>query len=1529
MDGLKDEDVDFPFRVSPSEQRIIELDSPSSIILVGRSGTGKTTCAVYRIWAQWFASRSWHEPANQVFITASATLRLQVAKAFRKLQAAVIGLEQAAELEKAAEQEIHTLSDVPTRLFPLFLSTRAYLWALDATLPEPFLARHPNGSLRSSPVGDGDAEGTLEVVEMDMLDTDDDNSSEASSAEEHRGDMEHEGAGQPSPDAAKQVEKQELSFVGFQDIWTSITTKEQRHMLRPTLVYQEILSYIKGSREALETEAGHLSLDQYLAVGKKRAPNFSQDDRRRVYPVFEAYNHYLRSSRFGKRQDAQYFDTLDLVAYILVPSISERRLPWIKDCLPVPGRSAGLHSSRASAGLADPASVVLPDIEHLHINYRTHSGIMDVAASVVNVIRFLFPMQLDKLAREEAFFPGPKPMLLTALQLDDLAILLGGSARASSQVEYGAHQVVLTRGLTKKDNLPAALQQSRALVMTVPQAKGLEFDDVFLLDFFADSPANAEWRVLLHYLEEQVPEHASTAEGNEDLRPLRFDPVRHVILCEELKHLYTAITRAKNNVIIFDSNAKKRAPFFQYLKALGLARVVKSLLKDGQDASIFSLKQVKDPNAEWCRRGINLLDNRLFGHAQQCFEKANDAVHGAAAWAIIEIQRARKLSAVAKKACMAQDVDQWAASAATEYYEKANFRFAYLTAKQIRDDALRTNLFKRMKLWRALAEEAQSPLEAAQILMANGDVQGAAYMLQSAASHNNISTDALELLHAASIKINTLTSLEQVLSPHEAVQTTGHRVLIGQALLQKADLISVEFKVECAQAALDIFREEKSLFWEIAAFPSAYCSCDTNLLETHAAGTHLKKLLQFTEESMIDLAAPLARSAAARKRLRNLESSLGVLGLCDNLPGGVSYKCSSSAFCAALAQGQDLPLSPHAGASTQGDFYKPWSQVGRLASFQRTVDRATACRAVSLSLADHSLKAVLALAEQLFRVLPSWQTQLDSSDTPSQRPIQQLLLLALDMLAMLSNQTHCFKLLKAHSDEAALVKGRLCEEIVCNTFMVLAMGQTQALVHPEDLVKPIQAQWMRLSSSLQQWARDAWKAALAQDLAARNRNAILMVWRCLSFICRSSDSESIWMQAAASRSKHDASFLWWLGEQQAFDGCMLVMASKAFAGCNLKDGCGLILRFLSRCLDAETDSSIQLPPEYSMTLQAFLELLEVVTSVAVPGLNPTVFMPSSLVNLQEKHRMLSHGRLDYRKMACRFNSWGKQQVDNQSGKERPFDGFPNNARGFAAKLKQAACSLRRWDNEAEGTVSMIRPEQAPAPGIIPITTDGTTDGSSEASLLDGQPLVDQSAAPEEPEQQVLNATQRDSCSLTLEQTQEQKRQSAFTEAAAAQAVARSEARSGPFEHRFAWRGVDGGDQHALSTQAERAAAVQQEGLALLDKLEEERQWTASEVDFGHLQETLNSSLKEMRACLDDVKDRRFQTQQEQLNQFAVLAGARESGTGHNNSLEDIEGASDEEIEDIMVKAQKSGASKGGRKRNKKKGKGGTSGKGRR
>jgi len=52
---------------------------------------------------------------------------------------------------------------------------------------------------------------------------------------------------------------------------------------------QEICSFLKGSSEAMDSPDGKLSLDSYLEVGRKRAPNFTADTRREVYPIFEKY----------------------------------------------------------------------------------------------------------------------------------------------------------------------------------------------------------------------------------------------------------------------------------------------------------------------------------------------------------------------------------------------------------------------------------------------------------------------------------------------------------------------------------------------------------------------------------------------------------------------------------------------------------------------------------------------------------------------------------------------------------------------------------------------------------------------------------------------------------------------------------------------------------------------------------------------------------------------------------------------------------------------------------------------------------------------------------------------------------------------------------------------------------------------------------------------------------------------------------------------------------------------------------------
>ena len=113
--------------------------------------------------------------------------------------------------------------------------------------------------------------------------------------------------------------------------------------------------------------------------------------------------------------------------------------------------------------------------------------------------------------------------------------------------------------------------------MTVLESKGLEFDDVFLVNFFSDSKAEQEWRIVLSYLtaskekvEAEIEQTALDAERNVSsnrdvagmLRPLEFSERAHQIMCEELKHLYTAITRARCRGVIYD---QVRSSVYGYL----------------------------------------------------------------------------------------------------------------------------------------------------------------------------------------------------------------------------------------------------------------------------------------------------------------------------------------------------------------------------------------------------------------------------------------------------------------------------------------------------------------------------------------------------------------------------------------------------------------------------------------------------------------------------------------------------------------------------------------------------------------------------------------------------------------------------------------------------------------------------------------------------------------------------------------------------------------------------------------------------
>ena len=75
----------------------------------------------------------------------------------------------------------------------------------------------------------------------------------------------------------------------------------------------------------------------------------------------------------------------------------------------------------------------------------------------------------------------------------------------------------------------------------------LQFEDVFLFNFFSDSSCDNEWRVLTQHMVDSgydLNQVAHSAAGVAS-RPLQFEPNKHLGLLSELKHLYTALTRAR------------------------------------------------------------------------------------------------------------------------------------------------------------------------------------------------------------------------------------------------------------------------------------------------------------------------------------------------------------------------------------------------------------------------------------------------------------------------------------------------------------------------------------------------------------------------------------------------------------------------------------------------------------------------------------------------------------------------------------------------------------------------------------------------------------------------------------------------------------------------------------------------------------------------------------------------------------------------------------------------------------------------
>ena len=574
---------DYPFKEWPKEHDIIyRLPNSEAILLLGRSGTGKTTCCLYRLWnhfsdywkqaatiGSWYPCRPLPlvgvistadkeqdlddeidgdiasddssqfssmlastsisesvidepishdlEDLHQVFLTKNYVLCAQMKKRFYDMSASHDFLSDHMTYENTPCPL--SLTSAHNKAFPLFLTSRQFLLLLDNSLNvgKPFFPRTKDGNLAvkiSSSDYDHEDPDTL----LDLEESDDENEIQ------NEGDQQHHN--QANPIIVKQqsqIWKEVTAAYFVSEIWPKISQHCIDKNIDPLLVWMEIKSFIKGSSKAVESKEGYLSSTEYQVLGRKMASNFA-GNREEIYQLFQRYEDYKH-----RKRNLNLFDETDLVHHIYQRLVQvDNDLPWsvhhfyidevqdftqaelslILRCCREPNglfmtgdtaqsimrgisfrfndlRSLFHRASKQSLCSLHPSRISVPQLHELTINFRSHSGILQLATSAIELLKEYFPCSFDRLPEDCGMFPGPQPVFLQSCQVSDLALLLQSNKRVSSSIEFGAHQVIIVQTDEAKRSLPEVLRAG--IVLTVFEAKGLEFDDVLLYNFFTDS----------------------------------------------------------------------------------------------------------------------------------------------------------------------------------------------------------------------------------------------------------------------------------------------------------------------------------------------------------------------------------------------------------------------------------------------------------------------------------------------------------------------------------------------------------------------------------------------------------------------------------------------------------------------------------------------------------------------------------------------------------------------------------------------------------------------------------------------------------------------------------------------------------------------------------------------------------------------------------------------------------------------------------------------------------------------------------
>jgi len=651
---LQLQNIELPFDMSPTEEEIVRY--PGSVFILGRSGTGKTTVILHRMFLLDQYNRRRAEPSTaageegttddvnrdvddpsvsisrQLLVTASPVLCDAISQSYNSMVNSAAKVEQVGKIEApglcaktvdncepsvatrntVTSSELNSFANSEPKDFPMIVTYMKFLRLLDATLDTPFF-----------------------------------------------------GGGIPS---CSLEERREVDLVRFANSYYPFFSTEAKKIGDAALYFTEIMSHIKGSILSLAPGCrGRLSLEQYLALADGRGSNLDATQREVIYKMFLKYK---------SMKDSDHpldYDIADAVYHVYSalassgyrgPMMNTVSVDEVQDLLPaqialfkfvctdvrgfvfagdtaqtiaggVGFRFETLNDIFYSEFLGSPnpnpneasKNSLMPKLWKLSENFRTHVGIVNIANSVVELLCKFFPNSIDRLDPERSSIASPRPIFTNGTE-NALEALFGTSgSNACEFLEFGAFQVILVRDdATKKDVMKVCAD--RATVLTVLEAKGIEFDDCLLYNYFSSGNTKEQWRVLYEAFSPDTPHP-------------KFDVHKHSVLCAELKFLYVLITRTRQRLIICDDDTDRRKVMLEYWKHFDLVEV-KSL-----DEDVKRMFETVNTPEEWRASGRQLFDRKLYADAQRSFQRAGDDLKAEECMARALEQEADKEQAVA------------------------------------------------------------------------------------------------------------------------------------------------------------------------------------------------------------------------------------------------------------------------------------------------------------------------------------------------------------------------------------------------------------------------------------------------------------------------------------------------------------------------------------------------------------------------------------------------------------------------------------------------------------------------------------------------------------------------------------------------------------------------------------------------------------------------------------------------------------------------------------------------------------------